>query len=174
MDGIGWVWIFLGEVKYRAAYDAQHLLNRTTSPFNSDSDISHFRTSYSLHVWIKNIHSTTTSTTTVSQQTVRFCCNQKSSKLFVATKKVLEKNWFWNPQLDFPAVTVCNQNRVHCANLRKLHGMVDSTIKNEITALYKVTGCDSDNSNFTQAITGSYLRGGRGWIRELQTRKMNL
>ena len=39
-----------------------------------------------------------------------------------------------NPQLEFPAVTVCNQNRVHCGNLAKQMKLLDCKILNVKTS----------------------------------------
>ena len=86
-----------------------------------------FRTSYSLNNWIRNFNSTTTSTRTLSKSKVG-----KLNLIFT-----------FFAQLDFPAVSICNQNRVHCGNLEQLmHGVVlDKTTWDNFQKMCYTAGC---------------------------------
>ena len=73
---------------------------------------TYLRTSYSLSIWIRNYNSTTTSTKTESKSKVGSLLTDNFIRSLTFT--------FFFAQLDFPAVTICNQNRVHCGNLERL------------------------------------------------------
>ena len=97
---------------------------------------TYLRTSYSLSIWIRNYNSTTTSTKTESKSKVGSLLTDNFIRSLTFT--------FFFAQLDFPAVTICNQNRVHCGNLDRLiqeQGNLTAEEQIDISKMCSNAGC---------------------------------